>query len=357
MKKLDHKIRIKDIATLAGVSEGTVDRVLHNRGEVSAKSREAVTRVLEEMNYTPNLFARSLASKKQYRFVCLFPSYQPGEYWKSIENGFDLAASDFLHHNVRIEKIYFDQFDVNSFVYVSERILKSEPDAVIVAPIFKNETYAFTNKLVEQKIPFSFIDSMIEEADFQTYYGQNSFQSGYIAAKLSLSPLIEKDQVLVVRNNRRGAVSNQTENRYKGFMQYIYDNGLTDCIALVYIEMQEDDEVSNLEALRRIFDENPNIKAAVTFNSKVYRLAKHLDSLNQANVRLIGYDLLEQNVSYLQKGIISYLISHRPDKQAYFTVRDMCRKLIFKQDITKINYVPIDILIKENIEYYLNFKE
>ena len=50
MKNKDTKIRIKDIATLAGVSEGTVDRVLHNRGEVSAKSREAVTKVLEEMN-------------------------------------------------------------------------------------------------------------------------------------------------------------------------------------------------------------------------------------------------------------------------------------------------------------------
>jgi len=37
MKTQNTKIRIKDIATLAGVSEGTVDRVLHNRGEVSEK--------------------------------------------------------------------------------------------------------------------------------------------------------------------------------------------------------------------------------------------------------------------------------------------------------------------------------
>ena len=42
MKSLPDKIRIKDIARLANVSTGTVDRVLHNRGEVSAKSRENV---------------------------------------------------------------------------------------------------------------------------------------------------------------------------------------------------------------------------------------------------------------------------------------------------------------------------
>ena len=59
MKEIKSKIRIKDIAVLAGVSEGTVDRVLHQRGDVSAKSLEAVNKVLEEIKYTPNLMARS----------------------------------------------------------------------------------------------------------------------------------------------------------------------------------------------------------------------------------------------------------------------------------------------------------
>ncbi|HNX12560.1 MAG TPA: LacI family DNA-binding transcriptional regulator, partial [Paludibacteraceae bacterium] len=49
MKTENTKVRIKDIAVLAGVSEGTVDRVLHNRGEVSKKSKEAVEKVLKEI--------------------------------------------------------------------------------------------------------------------------------------------------------------------------------------------------------------------------------------------------------------------------------------------------------------------
>ncbi|HET7732237.1 MAG TPA: substrate-binding domain-containing protein, partial [Paludibacter sp.] len=109
--------------------------------------------------------------------------------------------------------------------------------------------------------------------------------------------------------------------------------------------------------LSEVFNANSNIKGAITFNSKVYRLAMHLDALNHTDVRLIGYDLLDQNVNYLQQGVISYLIAQRPDKQAYFTVRDMCKELIFKQEIKKINYVPIDILIKENIEDYMHFTE
>ncbi|MCL1938738.1 MAG: LacI family DNA-binding transcriptional regulator [Candidatus Azobacteroides sp.] len=58
------KIRIKDIALLAGASEGTVDRVLHHRGVAAVRSVKIVNKAVKRLNYSPNLFARSLASKK-----------------------------------------------------------------------------------------------------------------------------------------------------------------------------------------------------------------------------------------------------------------------------------------------------
>ena len=42
MDMIPEKIRIKDIAELSGVSVGTVDRVLHNRPNVSKTAREKV---------------------------------------------------------------------------------------------------------------------------------------------------------------------------------------------------------------------------------------------------------------------------------------------------------------------------
>ncbi|HJV78046.1 MAG TPA: substrate-binding domain-containing protein [Paludibacter sp.] len=357
MEELNNKIRIKDIAKLAGVSEGTVDRVIHQRGDVSAKSLEAVNKVLEEINYTPNLIARSLASKKQYRFVCLYPKHNETDYWQSVDDGFNLAANEFIHYNVQIEKLYFNQFDAQSFIDISNNALKKKPDAVFIAPIFRKECLLFVDELKNRNIPFSFIDSMIEDTDFVTYYGQHSFQSGYIAAKLLLNSFVDNEKVLVIRTQRKGAVSNQTLNRNNGFLRYIQDKKLVDKLELINVEFKGDDESSNLEVLRNVFSTHTNIKAAITFNSKVHQLAMHLENLNRMDVDLIGYDLLEQNVAYLKKNMITYLIAQRPDKQAYFTVRDMCKKLIFKQEISKINYVPIDILMKENIEYYIKFRE
>lgn len=66
------RIRIKDIALKAGVSVGTVDRVLHKRPNVSEKVREKVEKVLKEQNYEPNMYASALAYNKSYHFVCLF---------------------------------------------------------------------------------------------------------------------------------------------------------------------------------------------------------------------------------------------------------------------------------------------
>jgi LacI family transcriptional regulator len=350
------KIRIKDIAHLAGVSEGTVDRVLHNRGEVSDASRDAVEKVLRDMDYTPNILARSLASKKQYRFVCLIPAYNSGEYWQNIDDGFDRASEEFAHYNVNISKRYFNQYDPQSFLSVAEEILKDDiPEAVFIAPIFKTETLRFTDHLEKLDVPFSFIDSLVEDAPFVSYYGQRSEQSGYVAAKLLSGTLPPQSKVLIVRTKRKGeSFSNQTTNRYLGFSQYLQEHNST--CQLIEVEL-DDDYASDHIILRRVFKQHPDIRSAITFNSKVFRLAKFLTDIHHQEVLLVGYDLLLENVTFLKQGVISYLIAQRPEKQAYFTVRDMCYQLIFQKEIQRINYVPIDILMKENIDYYVNFRD
>jgi len=356
MKNENHKIRIKDIATIAGVSEGTVDRVLHNRGEVSEKSRTAVENVLREIDYSPNILARSLASKKQYKFVCIIPLHQKGEYWQSVVDGFDMAAHEFSHYHIEIEKKYFNQFDQSSFGDVTKEILSGSPDAVFIAPIFRNETIRFTEILKNRNIPFSFIDSLIEDIPFVTYYGQNSSQSGYIGAKLLADTLPPESKMLVVRTLRKGETfSNQTVSRYEGFAKYIREN--KNSCELIKVELTDDNEEMNAIILENIFNQHKDIKAAITFNSKVYRLARFISSIDRKDVLLLGYDLLQENIEYLKEGVISYLIAQRPEKQAYFSVRDMFNELIFHKHEQKINYMPIDILLKENIEYYEQFKD
>lgn len=57
-------INIYDIAQQAGVSCSTVSRVLNNRPSVNQKTREKVLQVIEQLSYTPNVTAQSLARRK-----------------------------------------------------------------------------------------------------------------------------------------------------------------------------------------------------------------------------------------------------------------------------------------------------
>ena len=81
----DKKVTIKDIAKLAEVSAGTVDRVLHNRGKVSEIKRKKVEAVLKDINYEPNLIAKTLKNNRVFQLVAILPYAHTDEYWQKAK--------------------------------------------------------------------------------------------------------------------------------------------------------------------------------------------------------------------------------------------------------------------------------
>ena len=64
---------IKEIAELAGVSEGTVDRVIHNRPGVARGTFERVNKLLVEFGYKTNPLARALAIQNDLQIAIIIP--------------------------------------------------------------------------------------------------------------------------------------------------------------------------------------------------------------------------------------------------------------------------------------------
>ena len=147
MNKLPERIRIKDIARLADVSVGTVDRVLHGRTGVSEASRKRVEEILKQLDYQPNMYASALASNKKYLFVCLLPQHKEGDYWTDVELGMKRAVETFSDFHITLSVMYYDQYEYSSFINAGEEILKQEPDGVLLAPTIPEMTARFTDKL------------------------------------------------------------------------------------------------------------------------------------------------------------------------------------------------------------------
>lgn len=132
--------KIKDIAAMAGVSVGTVDRVLHNRGDVSEKSRKKVEQVLEKILYRPNLLVSSIGVKRKITLAIVLPSHQQGEYWEQIEKGIHQALYDFSKIRTETKTFYYDQFDLYSCRTAYSQALEYACDVMIIGPTFREET-------------------------------------------------------------------------------------------------------------------------------------------------------------------------------------------------------------------------
>ena len=104
-----------------------------------------------------------------------------------------------------------------------------------------------------------------------------------------------------------------------------------------------------------ILKKEDGITAGIIFNSRVHIVASYFHKKQIKDFFLIGYDAIESNVTYLKNGIVSHLIAQRPEVQGYNSVKALFHHLALIQVTEKMNYMPIDILIKENIDYYNNY--
>lgn len=352
MKSENTTIRISDIARMAGVSAGTVDRVLHNRGRVSDEKRAKVEAVLREINYRPNPLARTLANSRRYRFVALIPEYRAGEYWEQVALGIRRAGEALNGFGIDVEIVCFDQYDRGSFRNLLQPIITQAPDALVIATLFEAETIAICSRLDKLQIPYVFIDSNLKGCNNLSYFGVDSYQSGKVGAALMLRDQSSCYPVLsVLYETADGELSLQSRLRRTGFVDALREWGHTGIHQTILLHPHRPEE--NRKQLRDAID-TIGACGLIVFNSRVHEVIGHYLP-EKAVVRIIGYDLIAANRKALIEGKISFLIGQRADIQGYDAVKALSNHLLLDEKIEKQYFMPIDILIRENIAYHNNY--
>lgn len=347
------RIRIKDIAKLAEVSVGTVDRVLHGRNGVSESSRKRVEEILKQLDYQPNMYASALASNKKYVFACLLPQHEVGEYWTAVEIGINDALIAYSDFNVSITLSYYDPYDYHSFTDAAKAILEEAPDGIMFAPTTPQYTKPFTEELRKRETPYIYIDSNLRDQPALSFFGQDSNQSGYFAARMLMLLAGEEDEIVIFRKINEGIVgSNQQERREVGFREYMKEHH-PDCL-IWELDLHAKRDTEDTQMLDDFFAKHPKVKNGITFNSKVYIIGEYLLKRNISDFNLMGYDLLQRNVDCLKEGSVFFLIAQQPVLQGYNGIKTLCDYLILKKEVQREHFMPIDLLTKENIEFYYN---
>jgi LacI family transcriptional regulator len=348
------KARIKDIAKLAGVSIGTVDRVLHNRGEVAEETRQKVQRILKETNYSPNVMAQVLKSRKRYHLVSLLPEATViNSYWQKHPFGMEKALDELNPFPVTLSKINFDMQSEEDFQIKTLKVLEMKPDGVILAPIFKSESIAFCKKLYKEKIPFVFIDGYIENTDFLAYIGEDIYQSGRVAGQLIDMVTPTKNDILVVNIARNIQNVHHLNNRAFGFLSYFEKSG-SNSGKKITISIPDPLHETVCAEMDKILLEFPAISSIFITGSKSYLIAEYLEIKHIRSINLIGYDLLDENVKFLKSGVTRFLLGQRPEEQTYKGIKKLFEFLSLNKAPDKMEYLPVDIVTSENVDFFLN---
>ena len=356
MSENNARIRITDIAKRARVSSGTVDRVIHNRGEVSAQTRERVLAIIRELNYEPDILASTLASKKTFLFASIIPKAAGNnDFWSVPENGMDKGLEQVKHFGVTHQKFTFDYFDRESFKKAATKLLKAKPDGIIVAPVFADLAEAFISQCSDSQIPAIFVNANIFNLPKLSFVGQDSFRSGMVAARLLDYGLPANSKLFVINIMNERGTNTHLLSREEGFRKYFSDMAESrKQIKTINIMGNNLQKVYETLGEHIVQGKKPfRFGGIFVTNSRVFLVAEFLKNMHIKSFRLVGYDLLDTNILHLQEGIIDFLISQKPFEQGYKSFMTLFDHVVMKRSIPTYQYLPIDIITRENIDYYM----
>ena len=340
---------IREIAKRAGVSIGTVDRVIHGRGSVSENTEKIVKQALKELNYNPNYFARHLKLAKEFIFGVLMPELeQDSSYWKGPYSGIKKAADELNKHKVSVRFFYYDKYSPSSFSNSCKDLLGSEVDGILAAPVLFNIAADFMCRIPEN-VPFVFFDSALPGTNCLSSIVQDSYASGKLAARLMSMVVKDGGSLAAIRVLPEDYHINE---RIDGFRSFF--NGSINFSVKVYDTKGEIDEYDFDNLTRGILSETKDLRGVFVSNALTFRAAECLEKYKpKSKIYVIGYDLIEENIDYLKKGKIDFLISQKPEMQGYRGIYTLYRKIVLNEEVPKNIMMPIDIIVKDNVDFYI----
>jgi LacI family transcriptional regulator len=317
---------------------------------VSDETKARVLRIVAELGYRPNIYARNLSLDRVFHFDVLMPRLsQDSGYWRIPANGIERAARELQNHRIRLQYFFYDRYSERSFESAFRKALAGNPDGLLIAPVLQNVA-ARNLPDVPKKIPYVFFDSTIPGVDHLSAIGQDSYQSGLLAANLMLTVMHEGGMVAVVRVNPSDF---HIEERLRGFLTRMEDNPVI--THRVYDVDSHRGEEAFSAAAKRILKENPDIKGIFVSNAWTHPIARYIHARTKGkNVCIVGYDLVPKNCRCVKSGLISFLISQRPEMQGYEGIYSLYEHVVLREKVKSKIMVPIDILTRDNLRYYLD---
>ncbi len=342
---------IKDVARLAGVSIGTVDRVVHNRGKVSAHNQQAVQSAIDSLGYRPSRIASALVKRRSNIKIGVCISDVESEFWAEATEGVRLARETLLPFGVEVLETSTNSYHFRDQKRAIEQLLAQGVNALIVLPL-QGKTSQL-DALIPPDIPYA---TVIEDAPNSRrlfHVGPNDYAMGLLAGRLAYlySGKAMKCVVLASNQNFCG-----TQERIRGFEEFLAKHDPAAEI-LEVCEISLDSERIGYQSIYEIAEaqmkKHPDMDVFYVTNGLTqWAAAAVKNNKKQGEILVFGFERTEMTYSFIHEGIIGATICQGPAQQWYNATMIMNSYLAGEREITDpIFNAECKILIEESLPF------
>ncbi len=341
------RITVKDLARAAGVSIGTVDRALNGRPGINVETRQRVLSAAETLGYRRNKLAQSLGRKSQIKIGCVFPSRY--SFYPDIEAGINHAAATLADHNVRVVSRRTENLgDEREGMFIDELVEAENVSALALCPSHSTRLNQKIDELAARGVPIVTIATDAPASRRLTCVSTDSFNNGQIAGDLMCGFLREGGRTVVLTGSLDVT---DHERKVSGFSSVI--NGCPHGIEIAHVYETHDVAAECADAVTHALQTYPELRGIYVSTSTGASACQALKDQGRAGeVYLIGTDLFQQNIPFVQNGTIQALIFQNPFEQGRKAIEILYSHLSSDTRFGPTNFVIPSIITKHSVQHF-----
>ncbi len=335
-------ITITQIAKLAGVSRGTVDRVIHQRGRVAPEVEKRIRDIMDENDYHPNMLGRALAVSKTPLTIGMIMIEKGNPFFQLIHSGMKEAVSQFRDYPILVDFRHINGVDEEEYLKVLDE-LESKVNALIIAGLQTKRIVEKVNQIAK-KIPVMTLNIDLEDSYRIGFIGIDDYNAGTCLAGLAHNLTRSGENILILSGSKTIHSQSQRVNGFLDTMKQYPEILLSN---VIYTEDKL--EISN-KLLKEILSKK-YYKTIVMVDSWLANAGEVVAQTGYNDINILGFDLMPQNKEALKQGKVTYIIDQSAYMQSYECVHKVCEHLIYGTELPKgKNYLPIHIYNKYNLD-------
>lgn len=333
---------IKEIAELAGVSRGTVDRVLNNRGDVNSETADKIRAIVKQLDYKPNRAGIALAAQKNKYLIGIILFSRKNPFFDDVMQGFLDKAEELALYGceISVKRVaYHPQAQLSAI----RACLKEGIQGLILTPYNDDSIREELNKLIRSGIPVITVNSDAENVRRLAYVGSDYYNSGEAAG--SLMKLVTSGPVKLGIINGDNNILCHTQ-RVSGFVDKLSDD---ERFQVVCQGESFDDDKNAYELVSGMLKEHPELNAFYFTAAGVYGGCRAIAELAPGrDIKVIAFDSVPSTVEMIRKNIITATICQEPYWQGSKSLDLMFSCLSDKKaEIKDCYYAELSVKIKE----------